>query len=199
MLHMAQSYTEQNAPQRKAQWSTGAMLRNKKVPGHNAPHGIKLHWAKRSTAQGTMIHLGTMLRKKKVPGHNAPHGIRLHWAKGSTEHKAARGTMPYNLQCSTTTRQKMLHRTLLPQRIQWGFYPVLSLSPLLTWKRGFLSHRIQGFLSPFLTGYRGFLFSVSSQDSGIPVPLPHRIYKFCGLLVSRKENICISLVLVAHF
>ncbi len=24
-------------------------------------------------------------------------------------------------------------------------------------------------------------------------------YKFCGLLVSRKENICISLVLVAHF
>jgi len=26
-----------------------------------------------------------------------------------------------------------------------------------------------------------------------------KIYKFCGLLVSRKENICISLVLVAHF
>ncbi len=25
------------------------------------------------------------------------------------------------------------------------------------------------------------------------------VYKFCGLLVSRKENICISLVLVAHF
>jgi hypothetical protein len=24
-------------------------------------------------------------------------------------------------------------------------------------------------------------------------------YKFCGLLVSRKENFCISLVLVAHF
>jgi hypothetical protein len=27
----------------------------------------------------------------------------------------------------------------------------------------------------------------------------HQFYKFCGLLVSRKENICISLVLVAHF
>jgi hypothetical protein len=33
-------------------------------------------------------------------------------------------------------------------------------------------------------------------QNAMPIPL---IYKFCGLLVFRKKNNCISLVLVAHF
>jgi hypothetical protein len=52
------------------------------------------------------------------------------------------------------------------------------------------------------------MFTDSRQESSEPkvsdeIPFllgdKKSFYKFCGLLVSRKENICISLVLVAHF
>jgi hypothetical protein len=97
--------------------------------------------------QGTKLHIAQSYIERKA---------------GSTGHKAVHGTMPYNLQCFTTTRQNA------PHRIQWGF-----LSRPYSYNTGApvpFPHMIQRIPIPcYLTGYRDSC-PLSSQATRIPSP-----------------------------
>ncbi len=105
--------------------------------------------------------------------------------------------MPCNLQCFTTTGQNTPHRTLLPG-CHTGYNGVSIPSFLIRYRGScplsshdtgepypVFPHRIQGFLSPFLTGYkdscpilpdwRGISVSFLAV---VPVPFIHNIQGF---------------------
>ncbi len=137
--------------------------------GKKAPHGTKLHWAKRSTAQGTMIHWRSAPQQKGSRAqcstwHKFTLSKRLH----RTQSCPAHGTMPYNLH---------VEHCNAPHRIQWGF-----LSRPYSYNTGLLS--------PFLTWYWGALARVSSQDTGIPVPFPHRKQGFLSPFLTGYRDSC---------